>query len=387
MKRRMKKRNNNLKVWLILIGMTCLCLWIISNINIHVDTETINVGSNDTYEGIKATLFGKDISWIGKETGNVNTNKVGEYEIKYTSIFSATVYRKIIKVVDTQIPEITLNGDETVTIEKIEEFVEPGFIATDNYDGDITEKVTTSIIQRGNNDYEIEYSVMDSSGNEAITTRKIHIITGVVYLTFDDGPSLDITPQILDILKERDVKATFFVVGYGEKKDELIKREYTEGHTIALHGFSHDYSAIYTDINTLMNNFHIIEDMVKESTGGYMSKVIRFPGGSSNTVSKRYCEGIMTEAVERATEEGYIYFDWNVDSRDAGGAKNTEEVYQNVTSGIQPGRNNVILMHDFSGNDKTLKALKAIIDYCIENNYELRAITADTIPVQHHVAN
>lgn len=382
----MKNRKHNgmvLFIFLILIVVA----FVVSNITIDTSTEVISVGSNSTYDGIKINLFGIEIPKLGKESGEVNTEMVGDYYIKYIPVSETKCYEKIVRVVDIQSPEIILNGSAEITVEDINEYIEPGYVAIDNYDGDITEKVRTDRVKHRNNYYEIEYSVEDSSHNTVIQKRKVHINRGTVYLTFDDGPSLDITPKILDILHQKNVTATFFVIGYDQTKEDLIKREYEEGHTIGLHGYSHDYANVYTSIDTLMENFKIVEELVEKSTGGYTSKIIRFPGGASNTVSKNYCDGIMTKAVERVKTEGYTYFDWNVDSSDAGNAKNAEEVYKNVIEGIQPRRNNVILMHDFSGNTKTLEALERIIDYCIQNNYELKSITSNTEPVQHNVAN
>ncbi|MBQ7409959.1 MAG: polysaccharide deacetylase family protein [Clostridia bacterium] len=211
---------------------------------------------------------------------------------------------------------------------------------------------------------------------------------GAVYLTFDDGPSTQITNQILDILKEKNVKATFFIIDYpfDSEKEAIVIREFEEGHTVALHGTSHDYSKIYTSLDALIENFTTLQEKVKASTG-YTSTVIRFPGGSSNTVSKKYCTGIMTEAVEYFSNSEFVYFDWNVDSRDAGGAKSSEEVFENVTSSLKPGRNNIVLMHDSTGKQYTLDALEAIIDFCISEGYEFKAITDETPQVTHNVSN
>lgn len=211
---------------------------------------------------------------------------------------------------------------------------------------------------------------------------------GTVYLTFDDGPSTQITSQILDILKEKNVKATFFIIDYpfDSEKEAIVIREFEEGHTIALHGTSHDYSKIYTSLEALIENFTTLQEKVKTSTG-YTATIIRFPGGSSNTVSKKYCAGIMTEAVEYFSNSEFVYFDWNVDSRDAGGAKSSEEVFENVTSSLKPGRNNIVLMHDSTGKQYTLDALEAIIDFCISEGYEFKAITDETPQVTHNVSN
>ena len=230
----------------------------------------------------------------------------------------------------------------------------------------------------------------------AIETQKIEELkkekqeeenaTGIIYLTFDDGPTSDSTPQILDILKDRNIKATFFVLHYDENHEQFIKREKNEGHTIALHGYSHSYSEVYPSADTCLENFRKIKEQVYQTTG-IESKIIRFPGGSSNIVSKKYCEGVMTELVTRVIEEGYRYFDWNVDSDDAGHAKTSERVYQNVITGIKPGRSNVVLMHDFAGNHKTIDALNDIITWGLEQGYVFRRITEETPMVTHGVNN
>lgn len=211
---------------------------------------------------------------------------------------------------------------------------------------------------------------------------------GTIYLTFDDGPSAEITPYILDILAAKGVNATFFIVGYkpGTVKEELVKRIVDEGHSLGLHGESHDYSKIYTSIENLEANFLTLQSKILESTG-IRPTIIRFPGGSSNTVSKNYCTGIMTKASTYLTEQGFVYFDWNVDSRDAGVAKTADEVYENVISGLKPGRRNIVLMHDSASKMHTLEALESIIDYGLENGYEFKVITAETEPMTHPIAN
>ena len=210
--------------------------------------------------------------------------------------------------------------------------------------------------------------------------------TGIIYLTFDDGPSADSTPAILDILKNRNIKATFFVLHYSDENEKYIIREKNEGHTIALHGYTHTYSELYQSADTCMENFRKIGEQVYKTTG-IKSNIIRFPGGSSNTISKKYCEGVMTELVTKVIEAGYRYFDWNVDSDDAGHAKNSQNIYNNVTSLIKPGRNNVVLMHDFAGNYKTIDALDSIISWGIEQGYVFKKITDETPIVKHGVNN
>ena len=149
------------------------------------------------------------------------------------------------------------------------------------------------------------------------------------------------------------MKATFFVVNRDKSLDYLIKRQYNEGHTVGIHSYTHDYKLIY---QSNKNYFDDLEKMVNRVEGiiGIKSNIIRFPGGSSNTISKRYKVGIMTELTKEVIEKGYRYYDWNVDSNDAGGAMTKEEIYNNVISGLSVNRENVVLMHDFDNNYITL---------------------------------
>lgn len=113
--------------------------------------------------------------------------------------------------------------------------------------------------------------------------------TGVIYLTFDDGPSQDITPNVLDILAEKNVKATFFVIHYSDSNSSLVKREAKDGHTVALHGYTHTYSDVYSSADACLENFRKIQNQVYQ-TIGTKPNIIRFPGGSSNTISRKYCK-------------------------------------------------------------------------------------------------
>ena len=206
----------------------------------------------------------------------------------------------------------------------------------------------------------------------------------MIYLTFDDGPSSSITPELLDILKEENVKATFFVLNHGSNLDYLIKREYDEGHTVALHGSSHNYKQIYSSTDAFFNDLSIIQNKV-ESITGEKPMIIRFPGGSSNTVS-RFNPGIMSILTKEVNMKGYHYFDWNVGSGDAGEAHTPDEVYNNVIKNLG-NKNNVVLMHDYAGNYKTLNAIKRIIRYGKNNGYTFERITMNTPEIHHRVAN
>ena len=382
-----------------LITTFIICLTFLTSLAIlffefRIDTTKVilDVGTTDTsYLDPHATLFGIIPIKSGIKTINrVNVIKPGNYSVSYETFWSPKLFfYKQVEVVDNENPILILEGPRELYLSYINNFEEPGYTAIDNCDGDITKEVSRRKTQISDTMYRYDYKATDSSGNIAEDSRVVYICKGIVYLTFDDGPSNSVTPKILDLLKEKDVKATFFVLNYDDiqGEEDLIVREAAEGHTVAMHGFSHEYSKIYTSCDAVMNNYYKLEARLKETIPGYSNRFIRFPGGSSNTVSKSYCIGVMTDAVKRATDEGYIYFDWNVDSGDAGGAKTAEEIYQNVVTTLKWGGTSVVLMHDSGGHEITYEALSMIIDYCKTNGYLLRAISDETEQITHGVNN
>ena len=185
------------------------------------------------------------------------------------------------------------------------------------------------------------------------------------------------------MLEEKGVKATFFVTNSGP--DDLIKRAYDEGHSIGLHTASHDYSVVYKSVDSYFNDLKAVSDRVYRITGE-KSMLIRFPGGSSNTISKRYSVGIMSTLTKEVLNRGYRYYDWNVDSRDAEGGKfSADEIASFVTSNLSHDRVNMVLMHDIKVTTKD--AIGKIIDYGKANGYRFEAITNYTDMVTQRVNN
>lgn len=375
-----------LSCFILVVAVIFLLAVVVIHIGVRSNTEPQEVEAHTSSDMLFETITFLDHPIAYIPVGDqVDTLRIGDNQVEYS--FFGKRFHKTYTVVDTIPPEIALLGDSTVVLDDISDYHEPGFEALDDYDGYLTNKVIPKLVQYGKNTYYMEYTVTDSSGNTGTAVRYIDVAKGYVYLTFDDGPSENITPQILKTLEDNGVRATFFIVGYDDSKANLILQEMNYGHTIGLHGYSHDYSKIYTSLDTLIDNFEKLGNMLETTTGEYRTDYIRFPGGSSNTVSKKYCKGIMTAAAEKVTSMGYTYFDWNVDSRDAGGAEISDEIYENVVAGIEPGRTNVVLMHDSATHQATADALQRIINYCNENNYVLKAINRDTEPVQHQISN
>lgn len=207
----------------------------------------------------------------------------------------------------------------------------------------------------------------------------------IAYLTFDDGPS-SITNSILDILKKYNVKATFFVINSGSYNKTTLQREVNEGHTIGLHAYDHNYAIAYKDDNSYLDGIDKLRAKVKADTG-FDSHYIRFPGGTSNTISKRYSKGIMSRITKTAKQRGYKYYDWNVDDDDAGRARTADDCYNNVVKELRPNRSNIVLMHDFGTNKKILEALPRIIEYCQKNGYTMLPIDDNTPEIHHGISN
>lgn len=201
-----------------------------------------------------------------------------------------------------------------------------------------------------------------------------------VYLTFDDGPSSG-TDEILDILAEYDIKATFFVVGKeGEWAEDAYKRIVEEGHTLGMHSYTHVYQQIYASLDAYAEDLFKLQDYLYDITG-VRSVYVRFPGGSSNTVSQTN----MRELIAWLEEEGFTYYDWNISSQDASGVRLTpEEIVENCLKGLEKKENVIILMHDAASKHTTVEALPMLIEsiQAMENT-ELLPITEDTVPVQH----
>ncbi|MCI8683979.1 MAG: polysaccharide deacetylase [Lachnospiraceae bacterium] len=199
-----------------------------------------------------------------------------------------------------------------------------------------------------------------------------------VYLTFDDGPSEN-TAKILDILKEKNVKATFFVIGQeDEESKELYQRIVAEGHTLGMHSFSHKYSVIYQSLESFSEDMAHLQAYLSEVTG-VTPEILRFPGGSSNQVSNTD----MTEFIRFLKEKGITYYDWNVASGDATSQAYTpDELVQNVMNDVGRYETSIVLMHDASNKSGTVEALPVMIDKLQELGAELLPIDENTTPIQ-----
>lgn len=390
-KRKKKIIYINILIYLVIAGT----LLVINNYSYPelklLGKKEINLSLNEKYTDPGYKIVPNNKKYKVVVDNNIDENKTGSYEVKYSLQVKNRLINKVrkVNVVDNISPEITLKGSDNIKLYESSDYEEPGFIAFDNYDGDITKNVIVqNDIKEEVGDYKITYIVEDSSGNKTMVTRNVKILDkkkniGTIYLTFDDGPSNN-TSKILDILKKEDIKATFFLVNFNSSYNPVVKRIYDEGHSIGIHSYTHNYKLIYSSVNAYFDDLNKMNDKIKTITGSD-TKLLRFPGGSSNTISS-FNKGIMTTLVKEVTNAGYHYFDWNVDSSDAWSARNSNDVYNNVINNLKKGTN-IVLMHDLSSNEKTINILEKIIKDAKEKGYIFENITMNTKEIHHGINN
>lgn len=241
-----------------------------------------------------------------------------------------------------------------------------------NYDQNKKVENTEAGVQ--NDDFTVVNSVTDSKDNLA-EEGDIH----KVYLTFDDGPSEN-TDKILDILDDYGIKATFFVNGREDEESlAAYKRIVDEGHTIAMHSYSHKYSEIYSSLDAFKKDYEKIQNLIYDTTG-VESMYYRFPGGSSNRVSNAH----MSDYIKFLNEQGIVYFDWNVSSGDATSqAFTADELVENVMSDVVKYKTSVVLMHDAKTKSTTVQALPEIIEALQKSGALILPIDENTDVIQH----
>lgn len=377
-----------------------------------VDTKAPNiqlVSNPDSYtlpnqqyqeEGFQATdNYDGDITDQVQRTLSED-GKTVTYRVSDSSGNTAEVIRDIV-FIDPEAPVLTLKGDKKITITAGDKWKEPGYTAQDNVDGDLTSKVeiTGSVNHRIAGTYTLTYTVRDSFGNKTSVKRTVVVKAvpkpettpppnsngdgKVIYLTFDDGPSKH-TDRLLKVLEKYNVKATFFVCKTSrlDMLDDIAKA----GHTIGVHSSSHKYSQIYASEDAFFEDFNKTVAMI-EQYAGVTPTVSRFPGGSSNHVSANYCVGIMTRLTQAVLDLGFQYFDWNIDSNDAGGTKTADGVFQNVTNRISKSKSNhlVVLQHDTYSY--SVDAVERIIQWGLDNGYTFEALSTSSPPCHHKVNN
>ncbi len=231
----------------------------------------------------------------------------------------------------------------------------------------VTAKDLTEDAPREDTEKTVIEEVYDDTPLE--TTSKAEKSLKTAYLTFDDGPSLDVTPQILDILKEHNIKATFFIIGsQAEANPELILRIKDEGHMISNHTYSHDYSYLYANPRNFLDDIKKTEESLKSILGNaFNPSLLRFPGGSHGKGKAHIREAVV--------KEGYNYIDWNVVSGDAEAVHvSPARQMARIKETLRNQEEAIVLMHDASGKQTTAQVLADIIKYIDSQGYDFKTL-------------
>ena len=281
-----------------------------------------------------------------------------------------------------------LNGNATTYVAHGVKYNDSGVTYTDGCGNKLEGVITSGKVDTSKNGtYTITYQNKDAE-----LTRKVIVYTPssgsnispkdkVIYLTFDDGPC-SYTEKVLNTLAKYNVKATFFVTHQFGGYVHLIKKEHEQGHAVAVHSYTHNWN-IYKSVDAYVNDFNKMNDDILKYTGS-KAKIFRFPGGSSNTVSRNYAKGVVKAIASRMTSNGYVYFDWDVDSGDAAGASRSK-IYSNVVNGVKRCSKCVVLMHDIKPN--TVNELDNILKTLTSQGYRFGTLSTSSPTVHHSIAN
>ena len=292
-------------------------------------------------------------------------------------------------------PRLSLNGGEELSVDASFAFTDPGFSCADAHGNDLSALVVREgeVIPFAAGEYVLSYRIENALGERVEALRRVTVRPlrnpdagdpegKLIYLSFDDGPG-PFTDRLLDVLALYNVKATFFVTGLRPDYAGCIGRAWREGHSIGVHSASHNYRRIYASEEAFLADFKAMQDVIREQTG-QETKLFRFPGGSSNTVS-RFNRGIMSRLTRMMSDMGYVYFDWNVSSGDAGGTESTERVLQNIIDGCSSRRVSVVLQHDVK--EFSVDAVEQVIVWGLSNGYRFAALDEMGPDAHHKLAN
>jgi peptidoglycan/xylan/chitin deacetylase (PgdA/CDA1 family) len=229
--------------------------------------------------------------------------------------------------------------------------------------------------ETGSSDEEmdINYSHTDDKYNNflSVEAEKAYVYEGrkIAFLTFDDGPSKNITPKILDVLDEYNVKATFFIIGSLSKSNSAILKDIANrGHAIGIHTYSHNYNLIYKSTDNFTSELKMTEDVLKQTLGDdFHTRLFRFPGGSFEGYKKQYKD--MLENF------GYLSIDWNAVTGDGEHSGLPPQKLLDRLKATSEGKHQlVVLMHDSSGKQTTVDALPGIIEFLKSQGYEFAVL-------------
>ena len=301
---------------------------------------------------------------------------------------------RLLPALDYQPPTVTVLGEPELVMQAGLWYEDAGAQAVDSKGNDLSEFLVTegSVTPWVTGRYTITYTLTSEYGEKISASRSVRVVPApmpaevtpagkTIYLTFDDGPG-PYTEQLLDVLDRYGAKATFFVTAQDSKYFDMIGRAARAGHSIGVHSSSHSYNRIYASEEAFFEDFFNMEEIIYRQTGSY-TQLFRFPGGSSNTVS-RFNSGIMSRLTAIMTDMGYKYFDWNVSSGDAGETSRTTQIVKNIEDGCSQLKASVVLQHDIK--DYSVAAVESVLQWGQANGYTFRALQLDS-PGAHHSLN
>ena len=342
------------------------------------DKEKLEYTVTDNYDGNitdKAILEEIDDNYVIKVSDSSNNHEEFKVPIELTE-----KPKDIFKLKDSS----------SIYVVKGSKYKDSGYTYTDGCGNKIDEdiKLEGSVDTSKNGSYKVSYT--NSKGDKL--TRTVTVYTPsvnnggsnkdkVIYLTFDDGPG-SYTERVLNTLAKYNVKATFFVTHQFGGYVNLIKKEYEQGHSVGVHSYTHNWN-IYKSVDAYVNDFNKMNEDVLKYTGNY-AKIFRFPGGSSNTVSRSYSKGVVKAIASKMTSMGYQYFDWDVDSSDAAGASRSK-IYSNVVNGVKRCSKCIVLMHDIKPN--TVNELDNILKTLTSQGYKFGTLNTNSPTVHHTIVN
>lgn len=220
----------------------------------------------------------------------------------------------------------------------------------------------------------VEESELSEGNSSVMEEVQEEVSPKIMYLTFDDGPRKGSTEKILDVLKEKGIKATFFVIGENvERNPEITKRIVEEGHAIGIHCYQHDYNILYDSVDAYVKDFEKAQKVIYETTGVRVG-IYRFPGGSINDFNRE----IYKDIIKEMNKQGYVYFDWNASMEDAVKKPSPEKIIKNATESTLGRKKIVMLGHD------TVQITAECLDELLEEftDYEMRVLDETIVPIQ-----